>query len=179
MSYELEWADLPEPAAAARERFQAWVDSGMPSEQAQTCAEPWFALQEAFQFDLNIAGMSVCREGMRRVGMSFQAEPQPFPVWPFEGLEDWRAADQSRRDAYEAAERAVLSQSVPGQIGIPEFKLRSNDSWLVSPKEIEQALDRYEASPAELRAELEADELWCDWLGWLRETVTHGGFRVG
>ncbi|MBV6703161.1 hypothetical protein KV557_39755, partial [Kitasatospora aureofaciens] len=132
----------------------------------------------SFQFHLNVAGMAVCRDVMRRSGMTYRAEHHPFPAWPFKDVEDWRSADQARRDAYVAAERAASAQTVPGQVGIPEFKLLSNGPWLVGSQEIAQALDRYEEAPASVRAEPEADELWRDWLGWLRETMVRGGFTV-
>ncbi|MEU2629953.1 hypothetical protein, partial [Kitasatospora sp. NPDC007106] len=90
----------------------------------------------------------------------------------------WRSADQARRDAFNAAERAASAQTVPGKVGIPEFKLLSSGPWLVGGEEIMQALNQYEEASADLRAELETDGLWCDWLGWLRETAVHGGFTV-
>lgn len=132
----------------------------------------------ACQFHLNIAGMAFCRDGMRRTGMIYQATFQPFPAWPFDDLDDWRSADQSRRDAYNEAERAASAQTIPGMAGIPEFKLMSNGPWLVGAREIEQALNSYQASAPILRAELEGNDLWVAWLDWLRETVDHGGFTV-
>ncbi|WP_327309076.1 hypothetical protein OG730_40960 [Streptomyces sp. NBC_01298] len=62
--------------------------------------------------------------------------------------------------------------------GIPAFKLLSNGPWLVGAGEVEEALNRYEISAPTLRFELEADQLWCDWIGWLRETAGGGGFSV-
>ncbi|MFJ7268696.1 hypothetical protein ACIQV3_18970 [Streptomyces sp. NPDC099050] len=62
--------------------------------------------------------------------------------------------------------------------GIPEFKLLSNGPWLVGASEVEEALNRYAVSSPTIRSELEADQLWCDWLGWLRETDGRGGFTV-
>jgi hypothetical protein len=178
MGYDLEWADLPEPAAAARSRFEACSDLGGLCVHAPPCLEEYETLAVAFQFHLNVAGMAVCRDGMCRTGMTYQATPQPFPAWQFKGIDDWRSADQSRRDAYSEAERAASAQTIPGMVGIPQFKLTSNGPWLVGPKEIEQALNCYEASSPSLRADLEEDDLWMAWLDWLRETVSHGGFTV-
>lgn len=178
MSYDLEWVELPEAVAEARSRWESCTDSGLPCDHVPRCSESYFSLAEPFQFHLNVAGMAVCRDVMRRSGMTYRAEHHPFPAWPFKDVEDWRSADQARRDAYVAAERAASAQTVPGQVGIPEFKLLSNGPWLVGSQEIAQALDRYEEAPASVRAEPEADELWRDWLGWLRETMVRGGFTV-
>ncbi len=122
--------------------------------------------------------MGCCRDGMRRTGMIYQASPRPFPAWSFKGIDDWRSADRSRREAYDKAERAASAQTIPGMVGIPEFKLTSNGPWLVGAKEIEEALDCYRTSSPSLRAELERDDLWVNWLDWLRGTVSHGGFTV-
>lgn len=178
MSYDLEWVDLPEAAAEARSRWESCTDRGLPCEHVPRCSESYFSLAEPFQFHLNVAGMAVCRDGLRRSGMTYQAEHQPFPVWPFKDIEDWQSADQARRDAFNVAERAASAQTVPGKVGIPEFKLLSNGPWLIGAEEIAQALDRYEEASAAVRAELETDGLWRDWLGWLRETAVHGGFTV-
>ncbi|RKN42835.1 hypothetical protein D7223_22385 [Micromonospora endolithica] len=110
--------------------------------------------------------------------MVYHATPRPFPDWPFDGVEDWRSADRSRRDAYHEAERAASAQTVAGRTGIPVFKLTSNGPWLVGAQEIEEALGCYQGSSPSLRAELERDDLWVAWLDWLRQTVQHGGFTV-
>jgi hypothetical protein len=178
MSYNLEWADLPGPAATARSRFEACSDLGGVCAHTPPCLEEYETLAADCQFHLNIAGMAFCRHGMRCSGMTYQATPKPFPAWPFDGIDDWRSADQSRRDAYDEAERAASAQTIPGMVGIPEFKLMSNGPWLVRAREIAEALNSYQASSPNLRAELEGDDLWVTWLGWLRETVSRGGFTV-
>ncbi|MEU7609123.1 hypothetical protein [Micromonospora sp. NPDC049204] len=178
MSYDLEWTDLPEPAATARSRFEACSELRDLCVHAPPCLHEYETLAAAYQFHLNIAGMGLCRDGMRRTGMTYHGAPQPFPAWPFQGIDDWQSADQSRRDAYNEAERAASAQTVPGMLGIPEFKLTSNGPWLVGAREIDEALDCYQASSPSVRAELDGDDLWAAWLDWLRETVSHGGFTV-
>ncbi|TWJ26665.1 hypothetical protein [Micromonospora sagamiensis] len=145
---------------------------------APPCFGEYESLAAAYQFRLNIAGMAVCRDGMRRTGMTYQATPQPFPAWPFDGIEDWHSADQSRRDEYNEAERAASAQTIAGRTGIPEFKLMSNGPWLVGAREVDEALSYYQASSLRLRVDLERDELWLAWLDWLRQAVSHGGFTV-
>ncbi|MEU4570489.1 hypothetical protein [Micromonospora sp. NPDC023956] len=178
MSYDLEWADLPEPAATVRARFEACCDLNELCVHAPPCWEEYESLGAAYQFHLNIAGMASCRDGMRRTGMTHQATPQPFPAWPFDGIDDWHSAAQSRRDAYHEAERVASAQTVAGRTGIPEFKLMSNGPWLVGAREIDEALRCYRTSSQRLRAELERDALWVAWLDWLGQTVSHGGFTV-
>ncbi|HEX8631381.1 MAG TPA: hypothetical protein VF755_24745 [Catenuloplanes sp.] len=177
MGYDLEWADLPEPGATARARFGACADLGECA-HAPPCLEEYERLAARYRFHLNIAGMAFCRDGMRRTGMTYQATPQPFPAWRFDGIDDWRSADQSRRDAYNEAEWAASAQTIPGMVGIPEFKLTSNGPWLVGAREIKEALNCYQASAPSLRAELDGEDLWVAWLDWLRGTVSHGGFIV-
>ncbi len=178
MSYDLEWADLPEPASTARSRLETCSDLGDLCVHSPACLSEYETHAAAYQFHLNIAGMALCRDGMRRTGMTYQATPRPFPACPFEDIDDWQSADQSRRDAYNEVERAASAQVVPQMVGIPEFKFTSNGPWRVGAREIEEALDRYEASPPQLRAELEGDDLWAAWLDWLRQTVSRGGFTV-
>ncbi|HEX5120236.1 MAG TPA: hypothetical protein VFW65_34045 [Pseudonocardiaceae bacterium] len=175
MGYDLEWVELPPPVAAARDCFEA----GLGCDHDVPCSETYHVLADPFQFSLNLAGMEFCRDGMRRAAMTYAAERPPFPDWPFASWQDWCSAEPSRRADYLAAERAVAAQTVAGMIGIPEFKFASNDSWIVGAQEICQALERYAVAPPALRAELEADDLWCQWLRWLRETIDHGGFTVG
>ncbi len=177
MGYSFEHVDLPEPAATARAHAEACMDLNGSCGNWPQCYDEYSSLAAAYQFDLNIAGMAFCRERMRWAGMTYQATPQPFPDWPFDSVDDWRN-DQRRRDAYKEAERAASTQTSPGKVGIPEFKLTSNGPWVVGRTEIEQALILYEASPTSPRAEWETDELWVAWLDWLREARAHGGFAV-
>ncbi|MFC8617233.1 hypothetical protein ACFT9M_12550 [Micromonospora purpureochromogenes] len=121
MGYEFERVDLPEPAATARGRYQACSDLEHLCVHAPPCWEEYQSLAAAYQFHLNIAGMALCRDCMRRTGMTYQAISQPFPAWPFNGIDDWRSADQSRRDAYHEAERAASAQTIAGMVGIPEL----------------------------------------------------------
>jgi hypothetical protein len=45
-------------------------------------------------------------------------------------------------------------------LGIPAFKLRSNDRWLVTAREIDEALAAYDESAADRRAALETNDVW-------------------
>jgi hypothetical protein len=80
VGYDFEWVGLPAPAAAARDCFEAFLgcDHGVP------CHESYDILAEPFRF----------QDRMRRAAMTYEAEHQPFPEWPFSS-EEWRAADPS------------------------------------------------------------------------------------
>lgn len=67
---------------------------------------------------------------------------------------------------------------MPGKTGIPAFKLRSNDRWLVTVREIDEALAAYAKVPAEQRASLETDLKWASWLQWLPIARKRGGFEA-
>jgi hypothetical protein len=72
----------------------------------------------------------------------------------------------------------AAAQTVPGMKGIPVFKTLNNGPWLVTAREIREALDAYASAGAGLRADAEAESRWALWLDWLRVTEQHGGFRV-
>lgn len=179
MGYDFEWVELPLPAAA-RTRWRDCPESGAPCDHRPPCEEAYSSLAHPFRFQLTTAAMGFCLDAMTGTGtgMSYSAQHRPFPSWPFAGFADWESADPQAKDLYRAAERRVRAQSILGRVGIPSFKLESNDSWLVGPEEIGQALERYEASSPPGRAELEAQPVGEQWLRWLRGAVGHGGFTV-
>ena len=174
----MEWVVLPEPAASARARFEECIDMVRRCPHDPACLEAYLAATAPFQFHVTIMEMAFVRYWMRSIGMTYKAEPLPFPAWPFTSLEHWRAADRAERDAYTLADRAASAQVVPGMAGIPEFKLRSNGPWIVGAGEIGECLMAYDLADGSARAEAEADPLWLAWLTWLRETEQHGGFLM-
>jgi hypothetical protein len=58
------------------------------------------------------------------------------------------------------------------------FKLRTNDRWLVTAREVEEALEAYAGTPVEVRAGLELDSGWVAWVVWLEVARGHGGFEA-
>jgi hypothetical protein len=98
-------------------------------------------------------------EKMLATGMGFTAAPAPFAPGPDDDLA-WRA------------------QIVPGRTGIPSFKLESNDRWVVTAGEIDEALDAYAGADPALRTRLESEEKWRAWLSWLAVARNHGGFEA-
>ncbi|WP_405360008.1 hypothetical protein OG535_15045 [Kitasatospora sp. NBC_00085] len=178
IEYDLEWEQLPEPAAAARARFETCVERLPECPHTPGCRAEYEALVPDYRMTLDHHQMGVCREGMRRTRMSYEADEPDFPDWPFAGMADWYAAPQGVRDAHNAADRAAQAHRVSGMAGIPEFKMTESGPWLVGPEEITEALARYATAPAAVRRELEAGPVWPLWLDWLQETARHGGFRV-
>ncbi|MFF2662743.1 hypothetical protein ACFVUH_35975 [Kitasatospora sp. NPDC058032] len=179
VEFSLEWEELPEPAASARGRYEDCLEHHPECPHAPHCREPYEAAVGEYRMVLDGHQLGVCREGMRRTGMSYPAEEPEFPDWPFATTAEWYAAPQDVRDAHKAADRAARVYRVPGMAGIPEFKVRESGPWSVGPEEIGEALGRYEAAPAGVRAELEGGGVvWPLWLDWLRDPAGRGGFRV-
>lgn len=148
MGYTLEWIDLPAHVADARDASHAVWDR---NEDDERTTARYFRLAEPYQLDLNAAGMGYVRTTMARLGMAFDA-----PL----------------RDDDEPGSHQWTKQRADG-VGIPLFKLQSNDEWIVTPEEIEEALDAYARTEED-----EDDELWRTWVEWLRRTRQHGGFYV-
>jgi hypothetical protein len=111
-------------------------------------------------------------ENMQLTGMGYEADPEPEPI-PVNDADD-KQAQQFREAAY----LRWRSQTVPGKTGIPAFKLRTNDRWLVTVREIDEALAAYAQVPAGQRASLEADVKWVSWLQWLAIARERGGFEA-
>jgi hypothetical protein len=109
---------------------------------------------------------------MHLTGMGYTAKPEPW-IPPVVDPDDEQAQQK-----LEDADLRWRSQTPQGRAGIPSFKLESNDRWLVTTREIKEALDAYATAPAELRAALEADPKWVGWLAWLAVAREHGGFEA-
>jgi hypothetical protein len=107
---------------------------------------------------------------MLRAGMGFEAEIMPYPSSP--------EVNDGPDRIDEETDLAWRSQICPGRTGIPAFKLRSNDRWLVTVQEIDGALAAYQKAPADLRVELETEPKWVAWLAWLAVARHHGGFEA-
>nr|WSX72777.1 hypothetical protein OH826_02245 [Streptomyces sp. NBC_00899]WSX81155.1 hypothetical protein OH826_49265 [Streptomyces sp. NBC_00899] len=179
MSYDLEWVDLPEPAASGRARYDAcdWLDAP-PCPHDPPCLDTYLTLAAPYQFHVTIFSMDRYIAGMHWAGMCFDAEPQPFTARQY-SHEEWPAASPAEQQAYCDARLAYGAQRVPGRTGIPVFKLTSNGPWTVTAEEIEEALTAHDAAPAELHAQLASDnEYWPLWVDWLRTCREHGGFRL-
>lgn len=151
-------------------------------------------------FRLNISGMHQMREDMERLGMV---------VWEYES-KAWPEADEYGITSEELEATYALSEDErlnhpdprlraylwavhdhhswrPEDLkGIAGHKLCSNDGWVVTPAECEEALAAYatarENNPdlvEQIRAEWgEPDSYFDAWLGFLAKARDHGGFAV-
>jgi hypothetical protein len=182
-----------------------------PEQAAQAVVTKTYDLMDEFHADyfrLNIWGMGRYRKLMAELGMLSQPEMPSFPDAP--DSMDWDAYETLRADgedamrqehgdrltvafldqvvAYYAESERIRGLEFPEEPGIPIHKFGSNDIWLVTPREIREALVIYEANPArdEILAPLdEPDEeghtgrpYWDEWIAWLRGAIEHDGFTV-
>jgi hypothetical protein len=115
-------------------------------------------------WEFNYRKFADINEKMELAGMGYPATPQP-----------WNSGDDNDQPQRDDTWRA---QTIPGRPGIPAFKLLSNDRWLITTTEIDEALDAYTRTPPGLRAELETDPKWLAWLRWLAVARDHGGFTT-
>lgn len=157
MGIDLELADV----AAAWHQFESCRDSGQLCPHDPDCEATVYRLRSRGPSGFPYRKFRTINETMQLTGMGYEAEPEPWTV-----LEE--AADDLR----------WRSQTVPGKTGIPAFKLRSNDRWLVTVREIDEALAAYARVPAEQRASLETDSRWAAWLQWLALARERGGFEA-
>ncbi|GAB3831262.1 hypothetical protein ACFPIJ_30120 [Dactylosporangium cerinum] len=170
MGIDLELGDV----FAAREDFEACEESGRGCVHDPTCAEAWRRLRDLGPYEFEgCRRFGRINEIMALTGMGYEAEIDQSlfgdarPGGDEEAQRRWREADLRWR-----------SQTAPGRTGIPAFKLMSNDRWLVSVREIDEALAAYARVPAEQRADLETDDTWVKWLAWLALARERGGFEA-
>lgn len=161
---DLELADV----AAARYRLDSCQASRQLCPHDPDCEAKLYRLLSRGPSEFPYRQFRVINENMRLTGMGYEAEPEPWTT----------SAGEQAQQAREAAHFRWRSQTVPGKTGIPAFKLRSNDRWLVTTREIDEALAAYARVPAQQRASLEADPAWASWLQWLAIARERGGFEA-
>lgn len=162
MGIDLELADV----AAARYQLDACQKSGQCCAHDPVCEENLHRLLAYGPSEFPYRGFAAINEIMRLTGMGYEAEPDRWTI-PAQVPDDGQAADLRWR-----------AQTIPGKTGIPAFKLRSNDRWLVTTREVDEALAAYAEVPADQRASLEADPRWVSWLRWLALARHRGGFEA-
>ena len=165
---DLELADV----AAARYRFSSCRDSGRPCAHDPGCEQELCRLLSRGPSEFTYRHFRDIIENMLVTGMAYKAEPEPWTIPA--GNCDGRQARQDR----EAADLRWRSQTAPGKNGIPAFKLQSNDRWLVTAREIDEALAAYVKVPAAQQVSVESDPKWVSWLRWLATARERGGFEA-
>lgn len=168
MGIDLELADV----AAARYQLDSCQDSGQPCAHDPDCEENLYRLCSRGPSEFPYRQFHDINENMQLTGMGYEAKPETETIQA-----DIPGDEQARQDRA-AADLRWRSQTVPGMTGIPAFKLRSNDRWLVTTREIDEALAAYAQVPAEQRASLQVDSKWVSWLEWLALARERGGFEA-
>jgi hypothetical protein len=177
MGIDLELADC----AAAGSRMQVCGRAGPACEHDPDCEADYYRLLarvaaarpgESPPAEFRYRRFEDINRTMLLTGMGYVAKSQPW-THPDADPGDERA--QRERDE---ADLRWRSQTAPGRTGIPTFKLESNDMWIVTVREIEEALAAYAKVPAAQRADLEADRKWAAWIAWLTVARDHGGFEA-
>lgn len=132
---------------------------------------------------------------MDRLGMLDRSAEKATWAAPDNGADlteaDWWALQETRSDPdvslspaaaeYQRQVRLYTDRQAPNPLGIPPYKLRTNDGWLITAAEIRAALLFHAAASTEDNSpDLDEDEArgWQEWIGWLELSAARGGFRA-
>ncbi|MET9499556.1 hypothetical protein [Streptomyces sp. NPDC006552] len=208
MGYDMYSATEPDEEQAAAIRAAADRVEELRCQYANASASAATALEdqldaawEAYDksrtglyFRLNIWGMGTARQLMGALDMLTDAAVPDFPTLEAYGLTEHpddprhypdgpeRKAAQLRltdnQRTYLEAVQATIDRDPEGQ-GIASYKLVSNDGWLVSERELSDALAAWDKASLKDRQEtLTEFPWWNDWMNFLEYNATRGGFRV-
>lgn len=142
---------------------------------------------EPAEFELTAGSMTDCLNAMDRLGMiELDAVAPKLPTAAEFGVEPgmWSYDEGDEVPGPIAAYLAAMATATAAQAeepaGIPAYKLRTNDGWLVTEAEIRSALTAHAAPrPTAPSPVTEPDYFWWPhWLDFLRLAADHGGFRV-
>ncbi|WP_203907835.1 hypothetical protein [Rhizocola hellebori] len=164
MGIDLELADV----AAAKYQLRDCQAAGGWCGHEPDCEAHLWRLLSLGPSEFPVRRFYDINETMQLTGMGYDAEPVPW----LDFLRD--AGEPSRHQVF----LRWRMQTVPGKTGIPSFKLLSNDRWLVTAYEIDEALAAYAEVPAEQKAILETNARWASWLEWLALARERGGFEA-
>ncbi len=204
MTYDFEWAELPDDIA--ERKHQAWEQWETIGHQLHDPAHPpapeevdelerqqraawkqyWHA--DGARYHLSNRQMGDAITVMEQVGMARQVPTPPFPQ-PI----TYGASSEERDDYLDAVDRGEIVQPSPGLAAyldaraqhlaanydaevIPRHKLWTNDGWLITPDELTAALPR--APKTALDRRQRPIPWWRQWLEYLEGSRGHGGFRV-
>lgn len=177
-------------ACTARKAFEHGTAEYAAAQKAVDAAYEAWSAQEHSYFRLNVWGMGEARAAMCRLRMVLDVGHAEFPTHEQYGVTD----EMSQYDAeynelpredlapqlralLEHCDRVTDSQA-ESPIGIPIYKLGSNDGWLVTPDEIAAALTQYDRATLDDLDAVPDGDWWPKWIEYLRYAMKHGGFRV-
>ena len=186
MGYDMRWEGEPSPELVAAhqeacEAFEAAVRArdefprgSLEAESLQPEVQRTYDVMQKTDvgyFRLNIWGMETARNELYKVGV---ITDEPTPEFPGHDAE-WESLSEERQDEIINEWQSAVA---PGDThGIPSYKLGSNDGWLVTPAEIRTGLawaDYHEGEGWEYRLTDYVQE----WVQWMKQAATMGGFRV-
>ena len=132
------------------------------------------------RYSLNRVGMASMRGALYELGMLVCAPAPDFPATPSGG---WGADVQNPGAAWVAYEdqvgAVVAEQYAAEPAGIPDYKLASNDNWLVTPDEIQAALDVLAFTERDRPGTVATlPDHVVNFIAYLHRALLHGGFRV-
>lgn len=174
-------------ACAARKAFERDTAEYAAAQAAVDAAMEEWGAEEHSYFRLSIWGMGAAREAMWKLGMldgefgnGEFPDPDEFGVtsemWETDDDDEPAAPEPIRR--YREARDKVLGAMAEPVVGIPIFKLGSNDGWIVTPDELRVALAKYDAATLDDLAHIPDGDWWPKWIEYLRYAMARGGFRV-
>lgn len=136
-------------------------------------------------FSLTGSGMMRYIDVMFELGMMHDSdspmEKSDWPTWDVSLSEE----EAELKYAIELEHKTIRHGiSENGEKTIPGHKFSSNDRWIVTPDEIEAALEAYEQCSKEYVEKIIAwarimpRDNWYRWIEFLRKAKDHAGFRV-
>ena len=170
---------VPSELKVLREHSDGYFFEG--NEALKPAVQQYYAAIEPYSFHCNLTGIGLLRSTMGRLGMLAEGDPSPFPTSPQRSAGQYlsetahRLANPGVWTEYQAAESAAMRQRGNGP-GMARFKFLSNGPWIVLAEEVSQALHSYDAVAGIERQQAETNQLWVDWIGWLRTAAS--GFEV-
>ena len=204
MTYDFEWAELPDDIADRKHQaWQQWetIDHQLHDpthplppdevdqlERQQRAAWKQYWHADGARYHLSNRQMGDAITVMEQAGMARQVPAPPFPQPSIHG------ASSDEYDAYlDAVDRGDTVQPGPelaayldardehlqanydAQV-IPRHKLWTNDGWLITPEELTAALPHAPSSAVDRRQR--PIPWWRQWLDYLEAARGHGGVRV-
>ena len=130
------------------------------------------ALEDPHYFGANLGIMAGLEERMLECGMLITEGSAPSGP-PIESATPGMTSDEWERTF------GYLSFHPPEAVGIPWWKLSSNDGWHVTAEECRQAIEAW-AECNERRDDpfMEGPDYWADWLRYLALAASTDGFDV-
>lgn len=161
MGYDLSYAEPTGKILAAKQRADEAYKAG---------EDGWYNLPRPDYYRYNIFGGGNMRGALAMCGLLTDAIDEPsFPAYD----PDTMVEGSPEYERYVEACKAVTDADYGGVI--PDFKLGSNDGWLVTPAEIQRGIDKGMVEAGLRRIEDSYDRAF---VRWVIGSLKYGGFRT-